>query len=298
VARSGSHRHSTILLGVGLNHQEVGNHWVDRGRFFSDLDMARGSRVCVIGVDIIDELELQEPVIGTDLIVGDSSFTVVGVMEYQGEFLGEDHDDLVLIPITTARVIYGEEALKQLRLQFHALGPDSVDLAKEQITEILRRRHGLTEGMPSDFKVVLQEEMLEATSTILGTVTSVVAGVVSIALLVGGIGIMNIMLVSVTERTREIGVRKAIGARKTDILIQFLIEAVTLSLLGGIIGILAGWGLGVLGASAIPGFPSAHVPLWAVGVGVGFAAVVGVFFGTYPAAKASALDPIEALRYE
>jgi putative ABC transport system permease protein len=195
-------------------------------------------------------------------------------------------------------VIYGEEALKQLRLQFHALGPDSVDLAKEQITEILRRRHGLTEGMPSDFKVVLQEEMLEATSTILGTVTSVVAGVVSIALLVGGIGIMNIMLVSVTERTREIGVRKAIGARKTDILIQFLIEAVTLSLLGGIIGILAGWGLGVLGASAIPGFPSAHVPLWAVGVGVGFAAVVGVFFGTYPAAKASALDPIEALRYE
>ena len=121
---------------------------------------------------------------------------------------------------------------------------------------------------------------------------------VSIALLVGGIGIMNIMLVSVTERTREIGIRKAVGARKSDILVQFLIEAVTISLVGGLIGILGGWGLGILGAKAIPGFPPAHVPIWAIALGFGFAALVGVFFGTYPAAKAASLDPIEALRYE
>jgi putative ABC transport system permease protein len=163
---------------------------------------------------------------------------------------------------------------------------------------VLRARHQIPEGKRDDFRVVLQEEILETTGSILGTVTSVIAGVVGVALLVGGIGIMNIMLVSVTERTREIGVRKAVGARRTDILIQFLIEAVTLSLFGGVIGVVAGWGLGVLGARAIPGFPPAHVPLWAVAIGFGFAALVGVFFGTYPATKASALDPIEALRYE
>jgi putative ABC transport system permease protein len=297
-ARYGSRRHTTILLGVGLFHQEVSNHWVEWGRFFTDIDMARGARVCLIGTDIIDELELEEPVIGTDIIVGDSSFTIVGVMEVKGEMLGEDRDDLVLIPITTARNIYGVEALDQLQLRFQAVSPDSVERVRDQIVQILRRRHDLTEEMPDDFRVVLQEEMLKATGTILGTVTSVVAGVVGISLLVGGIGIMNIMLVSVTERTREIGVRKAVGARRSDVLVQFLIEAVTLSLLGGVVGILIGWMLGMAGASVIPGFPPAHVPVWAVAVGVGFAALVGVFFGTYPAAKAASLDPIEALRYE
>ena len=171
-------------------------------------------------------------------------------------------------------------------------------MAKDQIKEILRARHRIPEGVKNDFQVLLQEELLETTGAILGTITSVVGGIVSIALLVGGIGIMNIMLVSVTERTREIGVRKAVGARKSDILIQFLIEAVTISLVGGLIGVLAGWGLGILGAKAIPGFPPAHVPLWAIALAFGFAALVGVFFGTYPAAKAAALDPIEALRHE
>jgi putative ABC transport system permease protein len=173
-----------------------------------------------------------------------------------------------------------------------------VDLAKDQISEVLRRRHRIPEGTKDDFRVLLQEELLERTGAILGTVTSVVGGVVSIALLVGGIGIMNIMLVSVTERTREIGVRKAVGARKSDILVQFLTEAVTISLVGGLIGIFGGWGLGILGANAIPGFPPAHVPVWAVALAFGFAALVGVFFGTYPAAKAASLDPIDALRYE
>ena len=297
-SRAGSRQHATMLLGVGPSHQEVSDHWVDRGRFFSDLDIQRAARVCMVGQEVVDELELDEPILGSDLIVGQSSFTIVGIMERQGEMFGQSQDDFVLIPITTARDIYGVEAAKQLRLDFQAESAESVQMAKDQIKEILRARHRIPEGVKNDFQVLLQEELLETTGAILGTITSVVGGIVSIALLVGGIGIMNIMLVSVTERTREIGVRKAVGARKSDILIQFLIEAVTISLVGGLIGVLAGWGLGILGAKAIPGFPPAHVPLWAIALAFGFAAMVGIFFGTYPAAKASTLDPIEALRHE
>ena len=291
-------RHATTLLGVGSFHQEVNNHWVERGRFFSPLDLDRRNRVCIIGRDIVEELELGDEPLGQELIIGRSSFTVVGVMQEMGEIFGQSRDDIILIPITTARDLYGADSFKRLVLDFQAVGADQVELAKDQITEILRARHRIPEGKRNDFRVVLQEEILATTGSILGTLTSVVAGVVSIALLVGGIGIMNIMLVSVTERTREIGVRKAVGARRSDILVQFLIEAVTISLVGGLIGVLAGWGLGILGAKAIPGFPPAHVPLWAIALGFGFAALVGIFFGTYPAAKASALDPIEALRRE
>jgi putative ABC transport system permease protein len=296
--RAGSRQHATMLLGVGPSHQEVSNHWVGQGRFFSDLDIQRAARVCMVGQEVIEELELEEPILGSDLIVGRSSFTIIGIMEREGEMFGQSQDDFVLIPITTARDIYGVEASKQLRLDFQAESPETVEMAKDQIREILRARHQIPGGVRNDFQVLLQEELLETTGAILGTITSVVGGIVSIALLVGGIGIMNIMLVSVTERTREIGVRKAVGARKSDILVQFLIEAVTISLVGGLIGVLAGWGLGILGAKAIPGFPPAHVPLWAIALGFGFAALVGVFFGTYPAAKASTLDPIEALRHE
>ena len=297
-ARAGSRQHATMLLGVGPSHQEVSDHWVDRGRFFSDLDIQRAARVCMVGQEVIDELELEEPILGSDLIVGHSSFTIVGIMEREGEMFGQSQDDFILTPITTTRDIYGVEASKQLRLDFQAESAETVQMAKDQIKEILRARHRIPEGVKNDFQVLLQEELLETTGAILGTITSVVGGIVSIALLVGGIGIMNIMLVSVTERTREIGVRKAVGARKSDILVQFLIEAVTISLVGGLIGVLGGWGLGILGAKAIPGFPPAHVPLWAIALGFGFAALVGIFFGTYPAAKASSLDPIEALRHE
>ena len=291
-------QHSTMLLGVGSNHQEVNNHWIGQGRFLSQLDLDRRARVCVIGKDVVEELDLGQNPIGKEIIVGRDSFTVVGIMEEKGEFFGQSQDDIIMIPITAARDVYGYDAFKRLVLDFQADSADNVELAKDQITEVLRARHHIPDGKRDDFRVVLQEEMLQITGSILGTLTSVVAGVVSIALLVGGIGIMNIMLVSVTERTREIGVRKAVGARKADILVQFLIEAVTLSLLGGLIGVLGGWGLGILGAKAIPGFPPAHVPVWAIALGFGFAALVGIFFGTYPAAKASSLDPIDALRYE
>ena len=289
---------TAALLGVGASYQEVVNHVVGRGRFFSDLDQRSHAKVCLIGTKIIEDLKLGDQVLGRDILIGNQMFTVIGVMEKMGEFLGQDRDKLVLVPFATAREIYGETAMKQLRLDFKARAPEDVDRAKELMTVVLRERHGIRGKTASDFEILLQEEILKTTSSVLGAITQVVGAVVGIALLVGGIGIMNIMLVSVTERTREIGVRKAVGARRTDVLLQFLIEAVTLSVIGGAIGVLAGWGLGALGASAIPGFPAAHVPLWAVALAFGFSSVVGIFFGIYPAAKAAALDPIESLRYE
>ena len=174
--RAGSRRHNSMLLGVGSYHQEVSNHWVDRGRFFSDLDLARAARVCLVGTEIIEQLELREPVVGTDLIVGSASFTIIGVMEHQGEMFGQNQDDLVLIPVTAARDIYGIEAFKQLRLDFQAMNAESVDLAKDQIEETLRQRHRLPEGVRDDFQVLMQEELLETTGQILGTITSVVGG--------------------------------------------------------------------------------------------------------------------------
>jgi len=296
--RLGDRKATAFLLGVGNAYQEVVNHWVERGRFFSDLDQAGRARVCLVGRKIVEDLRLGDNPLGKDIVIGAGTFTVVGVMEKKGEFLGQNRDELVIVPFATAREIYGDDAMRQIRLDFKARSPEDVERARDLMTAVLRERHNLKPGEGNDFRIILQEEILKTTSSILGTVTQVVGAVVGIALLVGGIGIMNIMLVTVKERTREIGVRKAVGARRLDILVQFLIEAVTLSAIGGTIGILLGWGLGVLGAKAIPGFPAAHVPLWAVLLGFFFASTVGVFFGIYPAAKAAALDPIESLRYE
>jgi putative ABC transport system permease protein len=297
--RRGKRTSTPFVLGVGSAFQEVTNTWVEKGRFFSSLDEASRAHVCVVGTKVVEDLELGEQPLGKDVTIGNTVFTVIGVMEKLGQILGANRDSLIVIPFTTARELYGQQAIEQFfRLDLQARSAADVERAKDLITDLLRRRHGLRPGQANDFQVTLQEELLETTSSILGAITKVVGAVVGIALLVGGIGIMNIMLVSVTERTREIGIRKAVGARKGDILVQFLIEAVTLSALGGVVGILAGWGIGILGAKAIPGFPPAHVPLWAVALGFGFASAVGILFGVYPAAKAAALDPIESLRYE
>ncbi len=288
-----------FIMGVNADYPEVNNHTVDQGRFISRIDLQHRRKVAVVGRKVVDELKLGDNPLGKEIYIGSTPAMVIGVMEKRGQSLGTDRDDLVFVPFDAAVSLFGRAAGDRVQLQLQAGSPERVDEIKDGIQRVLRQRHHITKKDPDDFKVVMQDEILSAVNRVLGGVTAVVGGVVSIALLVGGIGIMNIMLVSVTERTREIGVRKAVGARRQDILVQFLIEAVTLSLVGGAMGLAVGYGLGALISSVLPGdFPPAVVPLWAVGLAFGFSAVVGIFFGIYPAGKASRLDPIDALRYE
>jgi putative ABC transport system permease protein len=219
-------------------------------------------------------------------------------MEEKGQALGQDQDDLVFIPFETSLILFGRRSGDQVQLRLKA-EQDAIDEVVDGVTRVLRRRHKIPDDDPDDFQVLRQDDLLDLYRSFLGGVTAVIGGVVGVALIVGGIGIMNIMLVSVTERTREIGIRKAVGARKHDILLQFLIEAVALALLGGVLGLGLGYGLGVLVIHLVPvDLPPAYVPLWAILLAFGFSAVVGIFFGIYPAGKAARMDPIEALRYE
>jgi len=286
---------------IGANNalQEMFQQFVDRGRFLSTIDLENRRKVAVLGRKVIDELNITGNPIGREIYIGRIPMTVIGVLEEKGRNLGFDYDDLVDVPFDTALTLFGREAGDQVQLHMKLRSTDDMDRTKDRIRRVLRRRHELAEDQPDDFLIQTQDEILQSTNTILRAVTGVVAGIVGIALLVGGIGIMNIMLVSVTERTREIGVRKAVGARKRDVLVQFLIEAVTLALAGGAVGIGLGYGLGALAIQLIPGnLPPAHVPLWAIALAAGFSALVGVVSGVYPAAKAASLDPIDALRYE
>ncbi len=292
-------QHTLTVLGVNQNWPEVNNHAVDYGRFFSTLDLAHRRKVVVVGRKVLEELRLGDEPVGKSIYVGSVPATVIGVMEEVGQSLGQNVDDLAFIPFDTALTVFGRSAgdLVQLRLQAESV--EMVPQLKDQITELLRRRHKIAEGQPDDFQLLVQDELLDAFRDILDNVTLVVAGIVGIALVVGGIGIMNIMLVSVTERTREIGLRKAVGARRQDVLVQFLIEAMTLSTVGGLLGIAIGYGFGLTVVELLPGdWPPAHVPLWAILLALGFCSAVGVGFGIYPAIKAARLDPIDALRYE
>jgi putative ABC transport system permease protein len=293
-----SQSHFTRVIGIGPSYLDVNSVYPQEGRFFTRDDEKRRRMVCAVGMDIIEELEMPQDSIGEFFRVGGEWCKIIGIIEERGELLGFSQDDFVLLPYATARRLMG--ASRDLDIQIQLLVDDIArqDEVKERIRRVLRQEHGLKPGQPDDFRVQTPEQLTESFNTVINAITAVMAGIVGISLLVGGIGIMNIMLVSVTERTREIGILKALGATRQDILLQFLIEALALCMIGGLIGVAAGFGLGALVATMLPGFPPAHVPLWAVGLSFGFCAAVGVIFGIIPAAKAAQLDPIDALRYE
>jgi putative ABC transport system permease protein len=284
------------LEGVAAEYHGIRNMPVEVGRPFSLIDVERAHAVCVLGREILDKLKTDDGLVGRTLIVNGHRFRVIGILASKGSFLGESQDDTILIPYTTAIKLY-PEARRRLAFSAQANGAKAVPEAQAQIVNLLRRRHGLDAYQPNDFQVRTQDEILSTFNSMSLVATVVLAGIVGISLLVGGIGIMNVMLVSVTERTREIGLRKAVGARRRDILLQFLTEAVALSVLGGGLGILLGYTLSAL-ASLHPQMVDIVVPAWAVALGFGISGGTGVLFGLLPAAKAAVLNPIDALRHE
>ncbi|MGB5961323.1 MAG: ABC transporter permease [Coleofasciculaceae cyanobacterium] len=284
------------VIGTTPEFLPVRNFEVDRGRFLTELDLKRSNLVAVMGADLASRLFGTVDPVGQQVRIKNVTFQVIGVMAAKGSNLGVDYDDAVLIPLTTqANRISGRTSPFGVELSYlvaAAKDADSVDAAEFQITNLLRLRHKLTGE--DDFTIRTQKDAMETVGKITGALTVMLAAIAGISLFVGGIGVMNIMLVSVTERTQEIGLRKAIGAREQDILLQFMIEAVILSAAGGAIGTLVGvGGILLVGAfSPLQGGISATAIVMAVGVSGG----IGLFFGVVPARRAAKLDPIVALR--
>jgi putative ABC transport system permease protein len=286
----------TEVNGVSSDFQHIRNFFVDVGRCYGPIETDEHRRVCVLGREVLRNLHADEGLVGDYVSLEGQRFHVLGILEKKGSFLGNSQDSIVLIPYTTALDMF-PEANRSLAFMAQAESPAPVPEAKAQIITALRRRHRLGPDQPNDFRIETQDEVLREFNKISIIATSVLTGIVGVSLLVGGIGIMNVMLVSVTERTREIGLRKALGARRRDILAQFLTEAVVLSTSGGLVGILLGYGITYL-AALHPDMVDVSVPYWAVLLGVGFSVAVGVVFGLVPAFKAAILQPIDALRYE
>ncbi len=265
------------------------------GGLFTEADIAAQRRVAVLGADIATELFGGSNPIGERIQIKGLSFTVIGTLVAKGEAGWSNPDKQIVVPITTAqKVLFGIDYLTGLALQIAA--GDATEPIQEDLEQLLRARHRIREGDASDFEIRTQKEMMARMGEVTGTLTALLGGVAAVSLLVGGIGIMNIMLVSVRERTREIGIRKAVGARKRDILLQFLIEATLVSSAGGVLGIGAGYGIAAL-VSHFGGWETI-VPIYAVVLAVVTSLIIGIVFGVWPAREAARLDPVEALRYE
>ena len=305
VVRGNNNCQPNEMFGVGKDYLEIRAWNLQAGSFFSEKDVQSGNRICVIGHTIVRKLFQTTNPLGETIRVGNIPFIVVGVLEKKGAGLtGQDQDNVLLMPFTTVKKRINGSSFDDVHAIFVASkAPELVQTTSRQITQLLRDRHGIEPGGDPDFEVHSSDEISKFMGTITGIMTALLASIAGISLLVGGVGIMNIMLVSVTERTREIGIRMAVGARGRDILVQFLIESVVLSCIGGAIGM-------ALGISASMGITALINELssgsdWPVVVSIPaaivamlFAAVVGLIFGLYPAWRASRLDPIEALRYE
>src|SRR5574341_75670 len=282
-------------VGVLPDYEVVNNSFVTEGRFFTESDVHFKAYVCVIGYDVKDALfsETEDP-IGKEIIANGDKFTVVGLMEKKREFLGQSQNNFIIIPYGTFKKIHPEEI--ELSLAVRPKTPDLTDKAIDEIEDVMRRRRGVPADKPNNFAVSTQEDLMSIYKKITGAIYGVMILISSIGLFVGGVWVMNIMLVTVTERTREIGVRKAIGAKRRNILWQFLIEAMTLTGLGGILGIILGILLGLIVRVSTP-LPASISLFWIV-LSFSFAVGVGLVFGIYPAYRAAKLDPIVALRYE
>jgi putative ABC transport system permease protein len=286
----------TSIQGVTPNYSEIRSWPVDRGSFFTDRDVKTMAKVAVLGATVADTLFPGQDPIGAKIRIRNVPFTVVGVLTKKGlNMMGSDQDDIVLAPSTT--VLYRLSDGRWINsIMASAVSENEVEEARSQLTEILRRSHRLAGSEDNDFSIRTQTEINEMATSVTRMMTLLLSAVAGVSLLVGGIGIMNIMLVSVTERTREIGIRLAIGARESDVLVQFLIEAAIISLMGGVLGIL----LGLVTAGVIGHAISASIIVDPVTITISFlfSGVIGIFFGFYPARKAAALNPIDALHYE
>ena len=276
--------------------QPIRNFYVDAGRFFGAVDVENASPVCVLGREVLRKLECDESIVGDFVHIENQRFQVLGLLESKGTFMGDNQDELIVIPWTTGLKLYPWRR-RYLAFYVEAMSEPEIPQAEGELARILRQRHGLKPGERNDFGIFKQDQILREFHKIRTIATGVLAGIVSISLLVGGIGIMNVMLVSVAERTREIGLRKSVGARRRDILAQFLTEATVLSTLGGVVGILPGLAICRM-ASLHPKMVEVSVPLWSVALALGFSAGVGIFFGIIPAFKAAIIHPIDALRHE
>jgi putative ABC transport system permease protein len=285
-------------VGTTHSYQKVAQAFVSAGRFMSLSDDDTRRNIAVIGQQVREDLSLPEDPVGEYIQVNNEWLKIVGVLEEKGSFLGQGQDNQVVVPFSTMARLNGNRWRPNIQIQLAVADINDIETVTQTIRRLLRNAHGLDEDEDDDFGFQTADQLQDAIGSILDTVTVVMGGIVSISLLVGGIGIMNIMLVSVTERTREIGICKAIGAKRHHILLQFLLEALVLCLIGGAVGLAIGYGIAALATAIIPGFPGAHTPLWAVALALGFSGAIGLIFGILPAAKAANLDPISSLRYE
>jgi len=294
---AGNQNWSTQVQGTDTDLPLIRSWPTKYGAFFTQQDVSGAQKVAVLGSVVSDTLfgPDVDPT-GQIIRIRNQPFKVIGVMVSKGQSsMGQDQDDTIFTPYTTVqKKLQGQQHINGVTVSAASAG--EIDTVAESIRGLLRTRHKIVNGDPDDFMVRTLEEMASVQTATTQTMTSLLASIAGVSLLVGGIGIMNIMLVSVTERTREIGLRMAIGARGKDVLLQFLVEAVVISLIGGIIGIALGFGLSAL-VQKFMQWPT-DIPPNAIGMAFGFAAATGVFFGFYPARKAASLDPIEALRFE